>query len=88
MSERFLIQNWRYPYIGLISVRKEATKQTDRHTRKSEIFGTRVPKSQEFLREIYERDHPELELLLYLYNFSREVSQLTDCGHTRNSELF
>ena len=30
-SERYLIQNWRYPYICLFSVRKEANKKADEH---------------------------------------------------------
>ena len=58
ISEIYIIQNWRYPYIDLISVRNEANKQTHRHKRDTKYFGNSPEMSQKSFRKI---SHPELE---------------------------
>ena len=50
ISEKFLIQNLRYPYICIIPVRKYANQQTDGHIKYSELFEYSVLTSQEYLR--------------------------------------
>ena len=87
-SVRYLIQNWRYLYVSQISLRKQANKQTDRHTRNLKIFETSVGTSQEYFpRNFWTISHLELKISLYLYNFNKEVSQLTDWQTYKKSEL-
>merc|ERR1711954_88444 len=50
--------------------------QLDRHTRISELFGIGLPTYQKCLQKISERYL--IQNWRYLYNFSKEVSQLTD----------
>ena len=60
-----------------ISVRKLGIEPTDRYTRNLKISGTSVGASQQYLKDFRKVPHPELEICLYLSNFSKEVSQLT-----------
>ena len=78
ISERYLIQNW--SYLNLCNFNKEVSQITDWQTYKNFRiiwnYCANIPvMSQENFRNI---SLPELEISLYLYNFSKEVSQLTD----------
>ena len=55
ISERYVIQNWRYPYICLVSVRKQASLHTYRYTSNSELFVTSVQKSKEDLQKFTDK---------------------------------
>ena len=55
ISEIYLIQIWRYPYVNLISLRKLVKDQTDTHTRNSELFGIGLPTYDRCLQRISER---------------------------------
>jgi len=78
ISERYLIQNWSYLYLCNFS--KEVSQITDWQTYKNfRIIWykcTNIPgMPPKNFRKI---SHTELEISLYLSNFSKKVSQLTD----------
>ena len=85
VSERYIIQNWRYPNIGPISVRKWANEWTDRHTRYLELFESSEKISQEYIKKIRKISPSELEI--YLVSIMKSANEQTD-RHTRNLEIF
>ena len=77
-SERYIIQNW--SYLNLCNFSKEVSQITDWQTYKNfRIIWykcTNIPgMPPKNFRKI---SHTELEISLYLSNFSKKVSQLTD----------
>ena len=47
-----------------------------------------MPTSQECIQKISEKFHPELEISLYLSNFSNEVSQIKDLTDKQENQKY
>ena len=59
-------------------------KMSERHTKISELFGISVATAKEYLQKISERYLIHNWSYLNLFNFSKEVSQITDIEEFQN----
>ena len=79
-----------HPELGislyLSNFRKEVSQiMSERHAKNLELFGTSVGTSSECLQKISERYLIQnWRLILYLSNFRKEVSQITDIQEIQN----
>ena len=88
MKKIYLLQNWRYPYTSLFQQENKPTSDWQTYKNFWIIWNwpANIPEmSWKNLRKI---SHPELEITLYLYNFSKEVSQITDLQTYKNLNFF
>ena len=77
-SEWYLIENRRYPYIGLISVRKWPNNRLTDRQKNWNYFEIVEKYPRNVSINFRKISHPELEISLYQPNFSKRVSQQTD----------